>query len=865
MVLTQASEPRNLAGLETAFLAKARNIVLILCVNLSFFSKPSRYIDQEVNAIHKAFPTEDARRNAVRVALSFPDIYEIGMSHLGLRILYKTINDLPFAVAERVFAPWGDMAQYLRERGEPLRSLETGTRLCDFDIVGFSLQYELSYTTVLDMLDLGGIPVRREHRDARAPLIIAGGPCTVNPMPLYDFIDAFVIGDGEETASEILHVYQGLRSSKEAVLRELARLPGVFVPDYSHEPVKRVFVRDLDRAPFPTSPVVPYTKTVHDRINIEVSRGCTMGCRFCQAGMIYRPVRERSPDTIIDLAEKSLCSTGYDEVSFTSLSAGDYSQMVPLLRGFNRKFSDQRIALSLPSLRVGAVNDEVLGEIKAVRKSGFTIAPEAATDRLRCVINKDFRESEYDAALNSLFRAGWQTIKLYFMIGLPTEEFGDVKAIVDMARKAQHIASRVGQGRININVGISPFVPKPHTPFQWTGQEPTESLVEKKFHVLRALSKRVFTVKSHNETMSLLEAAVARGDRALGNVIEAAWREGARLEGWSECFDLSRWERAMERTGIAIESYARGSLSSNDPLPWDVVDIGVSKTFLFREYQNALALRKTSNCSERCHACGLQCSSGEFLATGEHRAGRERPAFVPPRFSPVKVRVKYSKGGALRFLSHLELMGALERGLRRAGVPLSYSAGYHPAPKLSFGPALGVGIEGDDEYFDMEVHPPFDIERFKGKIGEGLPEGLSIREMIFVGHTLPSLSSFINCHEYTFEFGGPDPIRGFLSGVPAETRYLPMIVKTEVVNEQMIRVAVQESETKKIRVAELLTELFGVEAESVRIKRTAQWGGGAKMISPMDPAALTHNDRAARQRVEGKRHRTRIRSRIDVK
>ncbi|MGW8273064.1 MAG: TIGR03936 family radical SAM-associated protein, partial [Thermodesulfovibrionales bacterium] len=356
-----------------------------------------------------------------------------------------------------------------------------------------------------------------------------------------------------------------------------------------------------------------------------------------------------------------------------------------------------------------------------------------------------------------------------------------------------------------------------------------------------------------------------RGDRSMGSVIEAAWREGARLEGWSECFDLSRWERAMEKTGISIESYARGNLNSNAPLPWDVIDSGVSRAFLFREYQNAVGARKTSNCSEQCHACGLQCASREFLVRAERSIVHERPEPFVPRFSPVRVRVRYSKGGDLRFLSHLELMGALERGLRRAGVPLSYSEGYHPAPKLSFGPALGVGIEGEDEYFDMEVHPPFDIEKFTERIGEIFPEGLTLRGMRFIENGLPSLNSFINCHEYSFEFKDAEPVRRFLGSGAAESRYRSMIVKTDIVNERMIKIAVQESEAKKIRVSELLTELFGVEAVAVRIRRTAQWGGGAKMISPLDPGALSVSVSPSQRRAGGKRPRIRMRSKIDVK
>ncbi|HYQ48421.1 MAG TPA: TIGR03960 family B12-binding radical SAM protein, partial [Thermodesulfovibrionales bacterium] len=701
------------------------------------------------------------KKAPLSVALAFPDIYDVGMSHLGLKILYKIINDLPFAVAERVFSPWPDLEAALREQGEPLSSLESRAPLRTFDAVGFSLQYELSYPTVLNMLDLGGIPLRTDERleQEGMPLIIAGGPCTVNPLPMAPFIDAFLIGDGEEAVPEILAV---LRSWKEdgsgdhiALLKALSGIGGVHVPFFGQDAAtRRRFIESLDRAPFPADPVVPFTGIVHDRVNIEISRGCTMGCRFCQAGMIYRPVRERSPETVLKIAEKSLRSTGYDTVSFTSLSSGDYGCLNYLMREFNRKFSESRVSLSLPSLRVGSVNEGMLRELRAVRKSGFTIAPEAGTDRLRAVINKDFSSEMYAHALETLFRAGWQNLKLYFMIGLPTETEEDLSAISEMVLLAIRTSKRLTGRNVTLSVGVSPFVPKPHTPFQWCGQDAIETIMEKNRQVKASLLRRGVQFRGHDPEMSVLEAAFSRGDESLSLLIEAAWKLGCRLDAWKEYFEPAKWYQAMETTGISAATFAEREYAPNARLPWEHIDTGVSKDFLWKEYQNAMDATFTQDCRKGCRACGLTCRPGgpqtaaSCTAEVSSPVGDAPSGSIPGEGVSIKVRLRYAKTHIMRYLSHLETTTALIRAMRRASFPFKFTEGFHPGPKVSFGPALSVGIAGLKEYLDIELIPPFDLHWGLASLQEHLPAGIEAAELKAVEKGEKSLTAFVVKYTY---------------------------------------------------------------------------------------------------------------------
>lgn len=729
-------------------------------MNLARFSKPSRYINNEINSIHK--------RSPIRVALAFPDIYDVGMSHLGLKILYHIINNIPYASAERVYSPWPDMESEMKRLNLPLTSLETKTPIRDFDIVGFSLQYELSYPTVLNMLDLSGIPVRSVERDNNDPIIIAGGPCSLNPVPMAPFIDAFLIGEAEEAIGEMVDAVFQTRNKREDTLKALAGIEGVFVPslqglslkDFTKKGglIKRRYIKDLDSSPYPLSPVVPYTPVVHDRITIEVSRGCPRGCRFCEAGMIYRPYRERSEQRIIEIAEASLRNTGYEEISLSSLSTGDYCNLIHLMKGINSRFSKKIVSLSLSSLRVASVNRDILREIKAVRKTGFTMAPEAATERLRRIINKDFNDEDYERALHALFSEGWENLKLYFMIGLPEEKDEDIEAIPEMALRAIKIAKRYSRRFVNISVTVSPFVPKPHTPFQWLSQDSIGHIKEKLDYLKERFRKKGIGYKGHDPQASLLEAVLSRGDSSISLLIEEAWKRGCRLDAWTEFFDFRKWSEAAESSGIDLYCYAKRRFDINESLPWDFIDSGVRKEFLLKELQRAFSEEMTPECRDKCYGCGLGCTHMDkdlkVQDTGfqiqDKSISKIDQSLMPDYNSPksVRLRVEFQKGGIMRYLSHRELMTAIIRALRRTDIPVLYSHGFHPSPKLSFGPPLNVGVSGLKEYFDMEIAADCATLNIKEILNKELPEGIRINDTKPVSKSLPSLDSFIKRYEY---------------------------------------------------------------------------------------------------------------------
>ncbi len=593
--------------------------------------KPGRYVGGELGEVIK-----DKRDVEVRFAFCFPDTYEIGMSHLGIKILYSLFNEKPYIWCERVFAPWIDMEAQMREHDIPLYALESGDPLYDFDFIGFTLQYELSYTNILNMLSLGGIPLLSKDRHGLEHIVVAGGPCACNPEPITDFIDIFFLGDGEEVDLEVIELYRECKKEgcdRAEFLRRASQIKGVYVPslyDVSYNDdatIRSVTPRDgapaviekrvmmnMDESYYPDNFVVPNIEIVHDRAVEEIFRGCIRGCRFCQAGFLYRPVREKSVECISKQCHALCRNTGYDEVSLSSLSSSDYSQVVPMLKELNSWAKPENVSLSLPSLRVDGFSDDILDEIKTVRKSGLTFAPEAGSQRLRDAINKNVHEDELINTCRVAFDGGYTTVKLYFMIGLPTETMDDVADIANLGRKVvdtfYSAEGRVKGKSPRVTVSASSFVPKPFTPFQWEPQDTMDVLKEKQQHIKNSITTKKITYNYHASDTSFLEAVFARGDRRLNKALLLAHERGIRFDGWSDCFDFQAWLDVLSDSGIDPAFYANRRRSFDEVLPWDHLDYGVTKSFLQRECERAYRSEASPNCREKCMGCGAMKYGG---------------------------------------------------------------------------------------------------------------------------------------------------------------------------------------------------------------------------------------------------------------
>jgi radical SAM family uncharacterized protein/radical SAM-linked protein len=775
--------------------------------------KPARYLGGEFGARVKDWSTVESR-----VCLAFPDVYDIGMSHLGFKILYKLLNDDARMLAERAYAPWIDMEAQLRARGLPLVSCESARPLREFDVVGFSLQFELTYTNVLLMLELGGIPLRADARGESDPLVLAGGPTATHPEPLAPFLDAVVIGDGEERTGDVAMTWARTKAagmSRSERLRALARLNGVYVPslyatridagtgftvvdkpivDDAPLPIVRALVDDLNRYPFPDDGPIGGPEAIFDRMSIEIARGCTEGCRFCQAGMIYRPVRERDPEQIVETVVNAVRKSGYDEASLTSLSTADYSCIAPLVKKVVDRLTPNKVSLGVSSLRAYGLDENVLDDLARVRATGVTFAPEAGTQRMRDVINKNVTEEQLLQTAERVFSRGWRAMKLYFMIGLPTEEEEDVRAIPRVGGRARAVGKRLRKeqsagGAPTVTVSVSTHVPKPHTPFQWCAMDAPDVVREKQRWLEEEARAAGVELRVHDCETSWLEAVFARGDRSLAPVLERAYRAGARFDSWEDQKKMLLWEDAFRAERVEPAVYL-GTIPVTASLPWDHIDVGLEDGFLLREYRKALKNRLSLPCGKVsgafvhatnlqdaradarklvCYDCGIACDlsamQDQRLAY-LHKLGAEEPRSPAPPVAPRtrsnrqrapdrlaqgeprRYRFLYEKLGAAAFLSHLDVIRALPRAFRRLELPLYYSQGFHPKPDMTFGPALSLGVASLCEVVDVKISADIDAASLLDELSAGAQPGLRFVGGTRLGPGDPAVSRVVDFARY---------------------------------------------------------------------------------------------------------------------
>lgn len=777
--------------------------------------KPSQYLGNEVNSIHKDFS-----KQSVRVALVFPDKYEIGMSHMGLKILYDILNSIEGVVAERCFAPGPDFEAKLRAENYPLYGLESKTPLSEFDVIGISLPYELTYTNVVSILDLAKIPVWQKDRKEHHPFILGGGTGSYNPEPVADFFDMVAVGDSEELILEFIDKLidwkkkhqidliknNQVQSSRLAALNEFRKIEGVYVPSFfeptynedgtlkevkplqkDYTGVKKRVVNDLNAQPYPTKLVLPNIKIVHDRIGVEIQRGCTRMCRFCQAGYVERPKRQRSPERVLNIIEKSYEQTGIDEISLLSLSAGDYGTIVPTMKELNKRYSDKNVSISVPATRTETLTPELIEQVKQVRKTGFTIAPEAGSERMRRVINKGNKVEDLMQACRNAFSAGYQLIKFYYLCGIPFEHDEDLIGMADEAGMALDIGREYTR-KVDINVSVSTLVPKPFTPFQWDRQVSIEETRYKHNLIKRHLKDKRLHFKCHQPEMSFLEGVFSRGDRRLSKVIYKAFENGCRLDEWSEHFDYAKWQKTFDELNVDLDFYVHRERKQDEILPWEHLFIQMRKEWLWQERERAREEAYNADCAEEkcqnfCGACDFKTVKNKIYVIDDKElaakkgnrewygrfgknfdinktvgasalGGRSEPAKIDGRTygaAPMqqnKIRVYFSKTGLASLFGHLELMGHIKRAITRVGVPVAYSEGFHPQMKLSMGYALPLGLESECESFDLVLTKRVDLQKVVQLLNDVLPDGLTVTHVESVDLKSPSIYSLTKAIDY---------------------------------------------------------------------------------------------------------------------